>query len=155
VALSEAQTENDISKIESVFKKVDSDEDRTKLITAMGFLSGNKNNHAVEELIESGGIKKQDTMRFYTAAAMNPANRKYMLEYLPKAVDEMKRIFSGTMYTSRMIENVTPLIGVDHEKEIKILLEKIRSQEIEIGIRKGTEYLQAYISLISKNKKFF
>ncbi|MEM0155331.1 MAG: M1 family metallopeptidase [Thermoplasmataceae archaeon] len=155
VALSEAQTENDVSKIESVFRKVDSDEDRTKLISAMGFLSGRDNNLAVVKMIENGEIKKQDTIRFYIAAAMNPANRKFMLEHLPNAVDEMKKIFSGTMYTSRMVEGVTPLIGVEYEKEVKNLLEKIRSPEIETGIKKGTEYLQAYTSLINKNRNFY
>lgn len=155
VALSEAFAVNSFSEIESLFKKLESDEDKMKLIMAMGFLSGEKNNLAVEKLINDGGIKKQDTMRFYVSAAMNPANRKFMLDHLPEAIDEMKKTFSGTMYTSRMVETVTPFIGVEFETELKKLLDKIRSPEIETGIKKGMEYLQAYISLINKNKDQF
>ncbi|QRF76088.1 Tricorn protease-interacting factor F2 [Thermoplasmatales archaeon] len=148
VAFSAALTLNSISDIETVFRKMESDEDRMKLISAMGFLSGEKNTGRVMQLVTSGDIKKQDIMRFFVAAAMNPANRKFMFDTLPMAVEELRKVYAGTAYTSRMVEAIVPYIGIGREEETQSLLKKLSSADIELGTKKGLEYLEAYSALV-------
>ncbi len=147
VAFSEAVSVNSVAEIEKVFMKVQSDEDRMKLISSMGFLSGEKNTGRVMDLVASGGIKKQDIMRFFVAAAMNPANRKFMIDTLPIAIEEMRKIYAGTAYTSRMVEAVVPYIGIGREDETGKLLKKLGNPDIDLGTKKGLEYLEAYSAL--------
>ena len=78
---------------------------------------------------------------------MNPANRKFMIDTLPIAIEEMRKIYAGTAYTSRMVEAVVPYIGIGREDETGKLLKKLGNPDIDLGTKKGLEYLEAYSAL--------
>jgi tricorn protease interacting factor F2/3 len=77
IALAEAVTNNHFSSLEEEFKSSNNDEDRTKLISAMGWLNGDKNLTKIIGLIRTEQIKKQDTPRFYMSASANPKAREF------------------------------------------------------------------------------
>jgi tricorn protease interacting factor F2/3 len=144
LALAEAVAHNSISSLLEQFHSSQNDEDRTKLISAMGWLHGGANLAKAVELIEAGEIKKQDIPALYASVCANPKARDFMLENFELAVNTLRRIFAGTGTPSRMLEQMVPLVGLDHENQVLEAVQKLSSPDIEKGINKGTEFLQIY-----------
>jgi tricorn protease interacting factor F2/3 len=144
VALSEALAHNDFSALQRLLAGSKSDEDKAKLIAAMGWLQGDENLGRGLELIKSEGIKKQDTFIFYGAAAANPKGREFIFQHLSFAVRQLRTDFADTGAPSRILEQIIPLIGIGREKEMVDMLERLRSPDIETGIEKGKEFLGIY-----------
>ena len=144
IALAEAVTHNSISSLRERFRSSRNDEDRTKLISAMGWLHGDANLAKAAELIKTGEIKKQDIPVFYISASANPKARDFMLNHLEFAVKEMQEVFVGTGSTSRTLEQVIPLLGIGRESQVLEVVQNLSSPDTEKGIKKGTEVLQIY-----------
>jgi tricorn protease interacting factor F2/3 len=144
IALAEAVTHNSFSSLQEQLGSSKNDEDRTKLIGAMGWLNGDVNLAKVVELIRTGEIKKQDIPVFYVSASANPKGRDFMLESLGSAVKELQNVFVGTGTTSRTVEQIIPLLGIGRENRVLEVAKKIMSPDIETGLRKGVELLQVY-----------
>ncbi|HSR13132.1 MAG TPA: ERAP1-like C-terminal domain-containing protein, partial [Thermodesulfobacteriota bacterium] len=151
VALSEALVHNDFSALRGLLTGSKSDEDRSKLIAAMGWLEGDENLSRAIDLIRTEEIKKQDTYLFYGAVSANPGGRGFMTRNLAFAVKQLTSDFADTGMPSRVLEGVIPLLGIGREKEILDLLDTLRSPEIETGVRKGTEILRIYSKFAARN----
>ncbi|SMD30244.1 M1 family metallopeptidase [Picrophilus oshimae] len=141
---------NDASRLREMLKKTDSDETKVKIINAMALTHGDRNFKIIEDAMATGDIKKQDTMRYYINAAMNPMSREYIYGKLDYIVKELSRIFEGSGYTSMVIESIIPYIGLSID--IKEKLKSIETKEINRGIKKGLEYLEVYSRLYNKYK---
>ena len=148
LALAEAVSRNDFSSLQGQLKASTSDEDRTKLISAMGWLNGDVNLAKVIDLISAGQIKKQDIPVFYTSASANPQARDFMIGQLEVAVRELQRIFVGSGTTSRTIEVMIPLLGIGRENQVLELVKGLRSPDIETGLNKGMELLRVYSKFV-------
>jgi tricorn protease interacting factor F2/3 len=144
IALAEAVTHNNISSLREQFHSSRNDEDRTKLISAMGWLHGDANLAKAVEFIRTGEIKKQDIPAFYISASANPKAREFMLDHCELAVKELQEVFVGTGSTSRVLEQMIPLLGIGRESQVLEVVQKLSSPDIEKGIKKGTEFLQIY-----------
>ena len=153
IALAEAVTHNDISTLGEQLRSSANDEDRTKLISAMGWLNGDANLAKVVELIRTGEIKKQDTPVFYLSASANPKGRDFMVDELESAVKELQNVFVGTGTTSRTVEQIIPLLGIGRENQILEVAKKLMSPDIETGLRKGSELLQVYSKFVKQYAK--
>jgi tricorn protease interacting factor F2/3 len=151
IAIAEAVAHNDFSSLRDQLKSSKNDEDRTKLIGAMGWLRGDANLSKVLELIRTSQIKKQDIPVFYVSACANPKGREFMVNNLGRAVSELQNIFVGTGTTSRMIEQVIPLLGIGREDQVLEVVNKLTSTDIETGIKKGTELLHVYSKFVKTN----
>jgi tricorn protease interacting factor F2/3 len=148
IAMAEALAHNEISSLERRFSSSTNDEDRTKLISAMGWLHGGDNLTRALGLIRSGEIKKQDSIAFYVSASSNPRGREFMIENLEYAVREVQKVFTDTGTPSRMMETIIPLLGLGREDQLLAHVEKLRAPDIERGIRKGAEMLVIYSKFI-------
>ena len=151
IALAESVTHNDFSTLEGSLSSLTNDEDRTKLISAMGWLRGDTNLAGVLELIRNERIKKQDTFMFYTAACANPKAREFMLDHLEFAVSQLRRVFVDTGTPSRVLEQMIPLLGIGREDRILARVNRLRSSDIETGIEKGIELLEVYSKFVREN----
>ena len=151
VAVAHAVTTNDLDSILAMFNSTKGDENRLKLIMAMGRLTGKENLEKVKGLIKSGGIKKQDSIRFYGSVVVPWENRDFVLENLVQVVGELDEIFVGTGYTSSYLEGTIPLIGLKNAAGLDAVIAKIRRSTTEKGIKKGLELLAIYRKMIEKN----
>jgi tricorn protease interacting factor F2/3 len=154
-ALAEAVTHNSISSLREQFHSSRNDEDRTKLISAMGWLHGDANLGKAVELIRTGEIKKQDIPVFYISASANPKARDFMLENLEPAVKELQEIFVGTGTPSRTLEQMIPLLGIGRERHVLDVVQKLSSADIEKGIGNGTELLLIYSTFVKTYDESF
>jgi tricorn protease interacting factor F2/3 len=150
IALAEALTHNSFSSLQKQIESSKNDEDRTKLIGAMGWLYGDANLSKGVELIRNGQIKKQDMLVFYISASANPKGREFMLGQLEPAINELRKVFVDTGTPSRALEQMIPLLGIGRENRVLEAVERLRSSDTEIGIRKGTELLQVYSKFVKK-----
>jgi tricorn protease interacting factor F2/3 len=151
IALAEAVAHNNFSSLQEQLKSSKNDEDRTKLISAMGWLNGDTNLSKVVKLIRNGEIKKQDALVFYISASVNPKGRDFMLDHLEPAVKELRKVFVDTGTASRALEQIIPLLGIGRENRILEVVENLRSSDTETGIRKGTELLKIYSKFVKKS----
>jgi tricorn protease interacting factor F2/3 len=150
IALAEAVIHNNFSSLQEQLKLSKNDEDRTKLIGAMGWLNGDENLSKVVELIRTGQIKKQDMLVFYISASANPKGRDFILDHLEPIVKELQKVFIDTGTPSRALEQMIPLLGIGRENRVLEVVERLMSSETETGIRKGKEVLQVYSKFFKK-----
>jgi tricorn protease interacting factor F2/3 len=148
IALAEAVTHNSISSLQEQFRSSKNDEDRTKLISAMGWLHGDQNLGKAAELVRTEEIKKQDIPVFYVSASANPKGREFMLNDLEPAVKKLREVFVGSGTASRVLEQIIPLLGIGRENHVLEVAQKLCLPDTEKGIKKGTELLQIYSRFI-------
>ena len=150
VAMGYAITSNSIDAMLRALGEMKTDEDRVKIISAMGWVSGKPAMDKVRQEIQNGKVKKQDMPSYYVQAAMNPANRDAFFEMFPEIVRNVQTVFSGGRTCSAMIESVFPVIGSSRESEARLLADRIRIPGVERGVAKALEYLTAYSGLREK-----
>ena len=141
IALAAALNSSDVRKLADKLAKVKSDEDRVKIISAMGHVKGEESYNFVTKLIDDGKIKKQDITSYFSSLGAEPANRDLAFKVLPEIVKRMSSVFVGTATPSRLIFGVTPYIGLGRTKEMQELLKKISTTLLERGIAQGLESL--------------
>jgi tricorn protease interacting factor F2/3 len=144
IALAEAVTHNSLSSLQEQFHSSKNDEDRSKLISAMGWLHGDENLEKAAELIRTEEIKKQDIPVFYVSASANPKARDFMLINLETAVKKLREVFVGSGTTSRTLEQMIPLLGIGREDHVLEAAQRLCLPDTEKGIKKGTEVLRIY-----------
>ena len=76
-----------------------------------------------------------------------PYSRKFLLENLERSMDMLLKAFSGSRTPSKVLEQCVSVLGLDHGDEMGKTLEKIRKPEIQTGIDKGKELLEANMSI--------
>ncbi len=145
-----AVSRNDLEGMTQMLKKVKSDEDRIKIISAMGWLKGSENLQGIMNLIDDGTIRKQDMLRFFISVAQNPEGRKFLLENYEKVTEEMMRYFVGTGVTGMVLESTLPYVGLIDYVKTREITRKLRHPETEKGIEKGLEVLEIYSRLVKK-----
>ena len=64
-----------------------------------------------------------------------------MLNNLEKAVLQLREMFVGSRTPARVLEEVIPFIGLDHEKETRQMLERFKTDDLKKGVSKGLELL--------------
>ncbi|MHB1439504.1 MAG: M1 family metallopeptidase [Cuniculiplasma sp.] len=147
IAYSYAIIANDFSGLLQKLQELDVDEDKVKIIGAMGHLKGGENLSKVWDLIKEGKIKKQDSFRAIYAAATEEQNREYILEKIDEINDTLDKFFEGTGYTSRFQEFMIPYLGLHDEKRIREYIARTEKPSWITGTRKGLEYLNIYIKM--------
>ena len=152
VAVAYAVSNNDPESIIARFKATKGDENKLKLIMAMGRLSGEKNLEKIMDMIKSGEIKKQDSIRFHGSVVVPWENRDFALDRLESTVNNLDEIFVGTGYTSSYLEGAIPLIALKNNQGLDAVLPKITGPTTERGIKKGMELLTIYRKMLDKNR---
>ncbi len=141
---------NDIKKLTELLDKSKNDEDKVRIINAMAWLNGEGNYNEINNLIETHAIKIQDSMRYYFSASLNKNLREYIYNNLEKIINNHYKYFAGSGSTSRLVEELIPMVGLNHVDEIESKLNRLGIKEISRGIKKGMEYLNIYNNLMQK-----
>ncbi len=141
IALAAALHFSDVRKLADKLAKVKSDEDRVKIISAMGHVKGEESYNFVTKLIDDEKIKKQDITSYFSSLGADPANRDLSFKVLPEIVKRMSSVFVGTATPGRLVYGVTPYVGLGRSKEMEGLLKKISTPLLERGIAQGLESL--------------
>jgi tricorn protease interacting factor F2/3 len=147
IAISYALATNDLKEMESKLNILKVDEDKIKIIGAMGHLKGNSNLSAVWNMVTKGKIKKQDSFRLISVASTEKVNRKFILDNFDEIIQTLDKFFEGTGYTSRFLETLIPYLGLEDEKTIREFIAKSKESAWNSGVRKGLEYLNIFLSL--------
>ncbi len=150
IALSAALHFGDAGKMADKLAKVRSDEDRVKIISAMGHLKGEDSYNFVTKLFDEGKIKKQDITSYFVSLGAEPANRDLTFRILPDIVNRMSKVFVGTATPGRLVFQVVPYVGLGRTKEMKELLSRISTPLIERGIIQGLESLAINENLLKR-----
>ncbi len=150
VALSYAITGGDFATMFSAFEKSKTDEDRTRILSAMGWLGNNGDLNRALDLIRNGKVKKQDTARFYIGASQSPGSRKFMFENMDYAIRQLREVYVGSRVPARTLETIGPILGIGREDAMKEKLSQFRTQDMSVSVKKVQELLTVY-SRVSKN----
>jgi hypothetical protein len=150
IALSASITFKKLDILMEKYRLADNDEDKSSIIRAMGLLPESELDK-VMNLIETGGIKKQDSREFYISAAFCPYNRAYILKNFQTIVKEILKVFAGSGKAGMVIQFAVPYIGLNKEFEIKNILNKFKDIEVHKEIEKSLEMLKIYSKLIRQN----
>ncbi len=150
VALSFALKGGSFSEMYSMFERSKTDEDRTRILSAMGWLKKVEDLEMALDLIRTGKVKKQDTARFYTAASQSPASRKFMFDNMEYAIRQLREVYVASRVPSRTLEAIGPLLGIGRENAMKEKLGQFKTQDMSVSVRKVQELLTVY-SRASKN----
>ena len=147
VAISYARTTGDFDSLKETLARCVTDEDRTKIIGAMGWLGKPEALGRALDLIRNGQVKKQDTGRFYISATNCPDSREFLLTNFDFMVRQLKEVFVGSRVPSRTIEATVPLIGIGREAEMRRLLQGYTSPDLQTGVKKSLEGLNVNIRM--------
>lgn len=150
VALAKARNSNTIDPLVSLMKMAKSDEDRNRIINALGWVNGNENYARVLELIQSGDIKRQDSIFAVFSLVRNPDSRGFVFNIFSEMIQTVRKFFQGSGYASTAVEMSVPLIGLGRVNEMKQKLQEISGPDISRGIMKGLEQLEVYEKLRKK-----
>jgi tricorn protease interacting factor F2/3 len=153
VAIAEARINNNFNSLIDKYRIASGDEDRIKILSGIGWLSGKENNQRTIQMIDENTIKKQDILRVYTGMSANPANRAKVFEEIPRAMEIMEKNFRGTAYPGMMAEMIIPVVGLGREAEMKKLAKSIKKPSNQNGVNKGIETLDIYSRLVKNSKR--
>ena len=122
-------------------EKARTDEDRTRIFGAMGWLRKEEELAMALDLIRTGKVKKQDTRRFYIGATACPESRIFMFNNMDYAIRQLREVFVGTRTPARALEEMVPVLGIGREDEMKKLLQRYSTQDMATGVKKASELL--------------
>jgi tricorn protease interacting factor F2/3 len=153
IAIAKALSSNSLKEIQEKFFSLKSDEDRTKLLSAMGYLKGKDNFEAVVQMINDGKVKRQDMVSYLSSAGMNPGNREFIMDELERIVLMIDKVFKGNNNASRYVETVLPIAGLIGSAKTNTAVVKMKSmKQVQRGFTKGLEVLRINENLAKKIK---
>ncbi len=142
VVLSYAVSRNDFDGLVSKMRSSRKDEEKTRIIGALGWLKDRESLEKANKMVLDGEIKRQDSMSFFSSIAAAPWSRDFCFDHLEESIEFLKRTFVGSRRAAASLEGVIPLVGLGRKAEMLKLLERLNSPETEKGILKGTELLE-------------
>ncbi len=151
VAISKAIADKSSAEMIASLRTMRSDEDRVKVLTALGFIPGEETVDQVIKMINEGSVKKQDMSTYFDSAISNPANGKFIVEKARKMVEMISSVFVGNINASRFVEGFLPIAGTRFPEEVKKFVHGIKDiKEAQRGIVKGTEVLESNRKLLER-----
>ncbi len=135
-----------------LFSRAGTDEDRVKIISAMGWSRNSGNLKRALEMVMDGRIKKQDSTRFYISASHSPNGRGLLLDNFERIIMQLRETFVGSRTPARVIEDTVPYLGLDYEKRIRETLKGLKTDDLKNGISKGLELLDVNLTIRNSMK---
>ncbi len=139
--IARAKINNDLGYFMNLMEKASSDEDKTKIIFAMGQISGDENYERLLALLHSGKIKKQDLNELYVHMSQNPEASLFLVNNIEKIVNGMLSLKLNPGRVSRTIQIIVSTAGVGKRDFVQEKLRTIENEELSWGIRRGLELL--------------
>ncbi|MCL4332191.1 MAG: M1 family metallopeptidase, partial [Candidatus Thermoplasmatota archaeon] len=143
IALAYARSEKNMERMMQVLESLDNDEDRTKIISALGWIDMPDAMDNVAKHIEEGKIKKQDIATYYYVQAIaNPYNRDELFKRIPGIVSRVSEIFVGGIQGSRLVELSISTLGATRRNDALKLSDSLKNPKVSMGLAKGLELLE-------------
>ena len=145
--LSMEKTSHNFNEMMKVYNEVTAEEDKLKIITALGWMQSEEPLNNVVTAIENGEIKKQNIIRFYTACSHNVSARKFLVKNMKGVVENLRLFYSGSRYTSVFIEDSLPYLSLNNDMTTLNMLESISGDDIVNGIERAKEIIEIYTAI--------
>ena len=139
--IAHAKINNDLDFFMNLIDKAFNDEDKTKILFAMGQISGDENYERLLALLHSGKIKKQDINELYMHMSQNPKASLFLVNNIEKIINGMLSLKLNPGRVSRTIQTIVSTAGVGKRDFVQEKLRTIESEELSWGIRRGLELL--------------
>ena len=146
-ASSYGKTSRNFNEMMKVYNEATAEEDKLKIITALGWMQSEEPLNNVVSAIEKGEIKKQNVIRFYTACSHNVSARKFLAKNMKGIVENLRVFYSGSRYTSAFIEDSLPYLSLNGDMTTLNMLESINGDDIVNGIERAKEIIQIYTTI--------
>ena len=146
-ASSHGKTSRNFNEMMKVYNEVTAEEDKLKIITALGWMQSEEPLNNVVSAIEKGEIKKQNVIRFYTACSHNVSARKFLAKNMKGIVENLRVFYSGSRYTSAFIEDSLPYLSLNGDMTTLNMLESINGDDIVNGIERAKEIIRIYTTI--------
>lgn len=135
---------NDPDLLIELLKKAETDEDKTKIIGALGFVSGPENIEKAMSSLDSGLVKAQDAPSLYFSLCKHSSGRDYIFENFNSIYEYVKTIFAGTYFMSAMVELTFPELSFKDKGRALALLDTVKDPAATSGASKAREYIEIY-----------
>ncbi|MCL4332869.1 MAG: M1 family metallopeptidase [Candidatus Thermoplasmatota archaeon] len=144
ISTSFARIKDDPEALLKKMGEVTAEEDRIKIISAMGWVGSDSSRNKVIKMIADEKIRRQDFVYVLGSMAINKKGRKYFVGIYREQMENIRKVFASTIYPTQTIEMTAPYLGLADEKKIREVLKEIAGPDITAGINKGLEYLDVY-----------
>ncbi len=139
--IAHARISNNLDYFMSLMEKAFSDEDKTKILFAMGQIRGSENYERLLALLQSRKIKKQDLNELYVHMSQNPDASLFLVNNIEKIVSGMLNLKLNPGRVSRTVQVIISMVGVGKRDFVKEKLRTIENDELSWGIKRGLELL--------------
>ncbi len=141
VSIAFAISTNDFGELHRAFLKSTTEETRSHLLRAMGWLEGEENFGKIMEMLESGAVKKQDMIHAVFALSSNLRMLPYVNPEFENFVETARKYLASSGMEGTIIERISPYLGVTEPVEFEKRLRAIDGPDIDMGVRKALEGL--------------
>lgn len=144
VALAYARSTEDYDNLMAAYRKIDSDEDKIRLLTAMtAFTHAPLVNQTLDFTLTTE-VKRQDTRLILVTATRNPDARNITWKWLQENVGKLEERYEGTGILSGTFLSTIPILGIGRVEEMKAFFTNHKIPDAEVGINAGLERLLVY-----------
>ena len=138
------------AELMKLYNEVTVEEDRLKIISALGWMQTEEALERVLKSIGNGEIKKQNIIRFLNSCAHNSKGRQFLAKHMVEMVNQLRVIYSGSRYTSAFIEESLPYLSLNGDNKMIDAMESISGDDIVNGIERAKEIIRINTRLTSK-----
>ncbi|MCL5786152.1 MAG: M1 family metallopeptidase [Candidatus Thermoplasmatota archaeon] len=147
IAISFARVADDPDALLAKMNSVKAEEDRLKMIIAMGFVRSEESMKKVIQMISEEKIRRQDMFFSLAHFSRNPDARNFLLGIYRDQLDIFRKVFANTIYPSIFVEETVPMLGLVNPDEMRKILNEKNDRDISVGASKGLEYLDLYLKI--------
>ncbi len=147
VLFANALTENDPDFLTNLLKIAKGDEEKEKIIMSMGLMNSRETLEKAVEAIDKGLVKAQDMHIMYFLMSRHEAGREFLLEHFPRVLEDLRKVFAGTVLVSMFVENTVPNLSLRDRESAEKILDGIKTSDATSGVAKSREYIEIYNGL--------
>jgi tricorn protease interacting factor F2/3 len=138
--------EGPFETLRELYGSLTTDEDRTKVLTAMLSITDRSEYQKSLDFLVSSEVKRQD-LQFFTVGSRNPYVRDLNLRWLMSNYKRFIEAYGDPGVLSRVLTYSVPLIGIGQEDEVERFLMGLDIPGIEMGVKAGLELMRVYSRL--------
>lgn len=155
VALAYAVSGGNLSQLTLTLNMTNNEQDRERLISAMGWLGNNVELNNVISMFKNGELRRGDLSKFILSAANSPTSRKYITETFNSLLDLSTKLSGDTRGISRIIEGVIPIIGIELDNDLKNIMgvEFYGDNKYKLAVLRAQELVDIYKGLVKNIPK--
>jgi tricorn protease interacting factor F2/3 len=148
VAEAYARSTNDFEGLRKAYDESNSDEYKTRILTAMMSFTEAASLQRAFDFALSGQVKRQDVIGIVRPAAANPEAKDIAWNWLQSNIAKLQEMYHRTGILPEVFLSIIPILGTGRVQEMEDFFDKRRMPDSEVGIRAGLERLRAYDRLV-------